>query len=139
MPNPSTESKKDDIPEVPPSVAARKPVALTQTAAESLGTKTYRSEQEDAPAVAVVAKAPKGKKPTKVTAKAVVVAKAPKGFKPSPEPLKGLTAAQVNEVRARSYPDAPDMDPMLGDQTPAFKAWLLKNHPRDHEIRYYAR
>lgn len=55
------------------------------------------------------------------------------------EPIRGMTAAQVEEVRGRSYEKAPRMDPTLGDKTQAFVNWLFKNHPQDAYIRYYAR
>jgi hypothetical protein len=54
-------------------------------------------------------------------------------------PQRGLSREQILEVHATTYPDAPLYDKMLGDVTPAFRAWLKTNHPGAAAIRYYER
>ena len=133
-------------PEIPPEVLARMnaKIALSQMAAEETG-----QPYNDKPLEAI--KPPKkGISVTKTGKIRKKPGRKPKGEVPSveeqveeyqevSEPLKGMTKEQVEEVRGRNYPDAPKMDAMLGDWTPAFERWLWKMHPKDASIRYYAR
>lgn len=39
----------------------------------------------------------------------------------------------------QNIPPAPELDPMLGDKTPAFVEWMRDYHPQDFAIRYAGR
>lgn len=39
----------------------------------------------------------------------------------------------------KEIPPAPDMDPMLGDKTPAYVEWVRDNDPAEFKSRYSGR
>ncbi len=49
---------------------------------------------------------------------------------------KDLPKVVGDPVKSKTYPDAPAMDPAMGDKTPAFVNWLRANHPEDAAKRY---
>lgn len=52
---------------------------------------------------------------------------------------KDLRPTPVDPIKAKVYPDAPEMDPSQGDKTPEFVDWLYDNHPADAAKRYAGR
>ena len=110
-----TATQKTNEPEVPVELLNRRPIPLTPVAAESMGVDPRgRMEKIRRPA-------PPVNRPV------------------SAEPLQGLTRAEIEAVRSRAYPGAPEMDGTLGDKTPDFVNWIYKNYPKDAAVRYYAR
>lgn len=136
----STQTKTNALPEIPDEIAQNKPRALTAYAAEELNAGEVLTEQGMAqikrPGASSASKATKTP-PTKKN-----TASGKKNAVPAPvseiihNPLAGMTAAQIDEVRSRQYTNAPEMDPSLGDLTPEFMKWLRKTHPKDAAIRY---
>jgi hypothetical protein len=122
-------------PEIPPEIQNRRPVALTHAAAED-GSAQPRDGLTDAgksgrinPGLARYMEQKKaGKKGQTARQKADALF--------ASEPLRGMPAAAIEEVRGRTYDGAPEMDGNLGDRTPAFVNWLFKHHPKDAAIRY---
>ena len=125
-------------PDIPSAIQKRGPVALTPIAAESThgarsveGLTLPGASGKTTLNAGLAAHNAKRQANTKAKkAKAAAVAAMPAN------PLQGLTAAQIEEVRSRAYPKAPPMDPNLGDRTQAFVNWLFKQHPKDAAIRY---
>lgn len=54
----------------------------------------------------------------------------------SPRAVKDIPVSKVDPIKSKTYPDAPAMDPAMGDKTPAFVNWLYANHPEDAAKRY---
>jgi len=52
---------------------------------------------------------------------------------------EAIVGPELHDIRSRTYPDAPKMDPRFGDLTPEFSEWLYLNHPVDAAARYFAR
>jgi hypothetical protein len=55
---------------------------------------------------------------------------------PAVRDLKAMPKVAVDPIKSKTYPDAPAMDPAMGDKTPAFVNWLRANHPEDAAKRY---
>lgn len=119
------EGDANDIPDIPPHILARKPLALTPLAAESQGSNRYMDEGGRIVGDARRA-ASKAEKAAAQRAEAFA----------GSSPLRGLTPIEIDAVRGVVYPDAPKMDPALGDRTVAFKNWLWARHPKDASMRY---
>lgn len=140
MPTEAPGQKTASDPEVPDTIARRRPIALTHIAAESgqaeertglttIGQSGKRNINEGLAAHNAQRKSRTKALKAKAAAEKAIPA----------EPLAGLTREQIEQFRSRSYTGAPKMDGMLGDRTPAFVNWLYKNHPKDAAVRYYAR
>jgi len=146
MPNIAAQAKQGSAePEVPPEVAARRPIALTHIAAEDGGAQEQSGLTTVGQSGRAPVHAPRGTMtPNQARTAKARATKAKKAVAAAvqaipAEPLAGLTRAQIDEIRGRTYPGAPKMDGELGDRTPAFVNWLYKNHPQDAAVRYYAR
>jgi hypothetical protein len=126
-------------PEIPSNIARRKPVALTPFAAED----GKAEPREGTTLVGASGKVPDklnaGLKAHNAKRKASSKAKTARQQAEklmAGEPLKGMTAAEIDVIRSKSYEGAPAMDATLGDMTPKFVNWLFKNHPKDAAVRY---
>ena len=117
---------KTDEPEIPEEILARKAIPLSPMAAEALGMKPPKT-MTPAQARMAKARAARGKKKYEVLE----------------NPSKGLTAAQIEEIRGRTYKGMPKGDPMLGDMDPKIIEWFRQNPDaqirKDGAIRYFGR
>jgi hypothetical protein len=125
---------KSDLPEIPDEIAGRPQIALTQFAAESINAEEFRGNDDDQPVVSL-SNSPVVFAREKMAQKIDELCKAPPGY----EPCIGLTAEQQRIIMGKKYPGQPELDPELGDYTPAFICWLFCHHPRDAHVRYYTR
>lgn len=123
-------SDESDTPDTPPEVLAKqaKSRALTPQTAELIGSKEYLND-----AGQIVGG---GSGISAATRTAAANARIAAETFMGGEPHRGLTVENVAVSRGKSYPDAPRMDPMLGDRTPAFVNWLWSNKPNEAKIRY---
>jgi hypothetical protein len=55
------------------------------------------------------------------------------------EPLIFKSEAPLRAAVLSDIPPAPEMNPMMGDKTPAYMEWLAKYHPEDYAVRYKGR
>lgn len=120
-------------PEIPDAVVRRPKTALTPYAAEEI-----RKENRGAE-VPILGEHgfTGGKAKPKAAGKTKPKAMAGKPvYKLRANPLQGMTSAQVDEVRGRTYPGMPKGDGQLGDLDPKIIDWLWEKHPADAEIRY---
>ena len=129
------QNTKTDVPEIPPEIQNRRPVALTQLAAESDGLDEVCVPDNNSG----ITRQSRVARPLQVDMKQVAalneLTKAPPGF----EPCAAMTASQVHAIMAKTYPGQPTLDPHYGDMTASFIVWLFENHPADAHVRYYTR
>lgn len=62
-----------------------------------------------------------------------------KGEDGLPYTSEPVSADETRRMREKQYADAPPMDRLLGDLTPAFAEWLYLNHAYDAAVRYAGR
>lgn len=120
---------KADTPDTPPEVLAAQARSrpLNRTTAELIEAKEYVDESGHLQPVTFV--------PSRSDAAAKDARQRAEAFMGG-EPLRGISVDAVATVRSRSWPDAPAMDPEIGQRTPAFVNWLWANHPKDAKIVY---
>lgn len=117
-----------DIPEIPPEVLARKPMALTPQTAALIGGTEYMDDSGRAAGRAI----PSNPKRFEAARIARQRAEAYAG----PAPLAGLSPEQIDAIRGKSYPDLPKMDLAVGDRTEAFVNALWAKYPWDAAKRF---
>lgn len=120
---------KADTPDTPPEVLAAQARSrpLNRTTAELIEAKEYVDESGHLQPLAFV--------PSRGDAAAKEARQRAEAFMGG-EPLRGIPVETIAAVRANAWPDAPAMDPEIGQRTPAFVNWLWANHPKDAKIVY---
>lgn len=122
-----------DIPDTPPDVLARQSAArpLTPATAELIGSKSYLSEGGKMVGDGYTEMVRQNSAALKARQRAEAYA--------GGTPHRGLTTENVHAIKARTYEDAPALDPEMGDRTPAFVNWIWANCPQDAKVRYFPR
>lgn len=137
----SNQLPRSSVPEIPPEIQNRAPIALTHAAAEdgkakpregltdsgksgkiNAGLAAYNAKKK-----AAVKKGAAKAGPSRQERLAAAIAK---------EPAKGMTAAQIEEIMGKRYDGQPEMDPNLGDRDQRFINWLVDHHIEDAAIRF---
>lgn len=125
------EEKNNDVPDIPPHIAARKAIGLTPLGAEQSKSTMVLLGDDGVTDLA----APSRRQ--KVTPSMEAARQKAQRYAGG-TPCRGLSPDQIETITNRDYEDAPKMS-FMGDRTQKFVDWIWAKHPWDAKVRYATR